>query len=338
MIKAVVIGATGYAGEELIKILIKHPQVKITGLIAKIEKPDNISHIFPALSGRLDMECGDFSVDSVLDKSDVAFLALPHRVSMEVAPKFLGSGKKVIDLSADYRLKDVSTYKKYYGVEHKDIKGLKEAVYGLPELYRDKIKKAELIANPGCYPTSVILAGLPAVKKGLVKANKIIADSKSGVTGAGRNPDPGLHFPEVNENIKAYKIFSHQHQPEMAQELSLAREAEVNLIFVPHLMPINRGILTTLYFDLASPVSTAQMLDIYRKFYAGHPFVRIKPEEEYPQVKDVAGTNFCDIGLKVQAGSAVVVSAIDNLVKGASGQAVQNMNLMAGFEEIMGLL
>lgn len=338
MVQVVVIGATGYAGEELIRILVGHPQVNITGLVAKIEKPDNISHIFPSFKGRLDMECGDFSIDSVLEKCDLAFLALPHCVSMEIAPRFIRAGKRVIDLSADYRLKDVFTYKTYYGVEHKDTEGLKESVYGLPELYREELKKSVLVANPGCYPTGIILAAVPALKRGLVKNNKIVADSKSGLTGAGRNPQPALHFPEVNENVRAYKIFSHQHQAEIVQELSLVAGIQVDLIFTPHLIPINRGILSTLYFELNDSISTAEMLDVYQEFYTPHPFVRIRPEGEYPQVKDVVGTNFCDIGLKVQGKSAVVISVIDNLVKGASGQAVQNMNLICGFEETVGLI
>jgi len=338
MIKAVVIGATGYAGEELLKILIGHPEVRITGLIAKIDKPDKIGHIFPSLAGRLDMECGDFPVDSVVGECDVAFLALPHRVSMKIAPVFLKAGKKVIDLSADYRLRDRTVYKKYYEVEHEDAEGLGRAVYGLPELYKEEIKKAGLIANPGCYPTSVILGTVPAAKKTLLAGNKIISDSKSGVTGAGRNPHAALHFPEVNENTKAYKIFAHQHQPEMAQEISLAGEKDIEVTFTPHLIPVNRGILSTLYVELNKAVSTRDMLDVYREFYATAPFVRIKSEGEYPQTKDVTNTNFCDIGLKVEGMSMIVVSVIDNLVKGASGQAVQNMNLMCGFEETLGLI
>ena len=341
MIKVVVVGATGYAGEELLKILVGHPEVRITNLIAKIDEPAKISSFFPALTDRLDMtvQVADNSFESVMAECDIAFLAVPHVAAKNIAPIFIKAGKKVIDLSADYRLKDAVVYKEYYKSEHTDLKGLEQAVYGLPELYKTEIKNAQLIANPGCYPTSVILGAVPLVKKGLLASgSKIIADSKTGVTGAGRNPQLGLHFPEVNENTKAYKIFEHQHQPEMAQELSLAAGRDIKLIFTPHLLPINRGILSTLYLDLNKDISTADVLELYQDFYTSEPFIRIKAEGEYPQIKDVVNANFCDIGLQIKGKTAIVISAIDNLTKGASGQAVQNLNLLCGFEETLGLL
>ncbi len=344
MLKIGILGSTGYAGEELIKILLKHPKVKIEILSAKIEKPQPIASIFPAFLGRLDLVCADYSLEEVNKLSDIVFLALPHRISMEAAPYFLKQGKMVIDLSADYRLEEPKIYAKWYGILHKDEKNITKAVYGLPELYRGKIssglKKGKLIANPGCYPTSVILASAPLIKDNLVVLDSIIADSKSGVTGAGRGPSAQLLFAEVNENIRAYKINEHQHQPEINQELSKLAGKKVEIVFVPHLIPMNRGILSTVYFKLKKQISLNKIHQLYRNFYKKEPFVKILPLGNFPQTKDVLYSNYCHIGLKLEepAGKLIVVSAIDNLVKGASGQAVQNMNIICGFEETLGLI
>jgi len=336
MVRVGVVGATGYAGEEVIKILINHKKVKITELSAVIEKEEPISSIFPIFKGKIDLICKKPDPGQMAKEIDIVFLALPHRISMEVAPIFLKAKKPVIDLSADYRL-EPDVYKAWYGAEHKDKENLGDAVYGLPELYYDRIKRARLIANPGCYPTGVILGIAAALKEGIVQADYMIADSKSGVTGAGRKPDLALSFAEVNENLKAYKINEHQHKPEIARILSDVAGKEVDVVFTPHLIPMNRGILSTIYLKLTKKMDTKAVLDIYRTFYKGKPFVRISDEGKFPQIRDVVFTNYCDIGAKVAGNTLIVVACIDNLKKGAAGQAVQNMNIMCGFDEAEGL-
>jgi len=336
MIRASIVGATGYTGEEIVIILTSHKDVKISSLSAIIDKPTNIADLIPRIKGRLDIICKSFDFDEVVKASDVVFLALPHRVSMDFAPKFLKAGKKVIDLSADYRL-PADTYEKWYGKGHSDVENIEKAVYGLPELYRSQIKKALLIANPGCYPTSVILAVAPLVKNGVVELTGIIADSKSGITGAGRKASIDLLFAEVADNFKAYKIGSHQHMPEMSQELKKLAGRDVNILFVPHVIPIRRGILSTIYMKPKKKVSQKEINEIYADFYKNEFFVRFLGET-LPQIKDVVCTNFCDIGVKVTGENIVAVSVIDNLIKGAAGQAVQNMNIMYGFDEKEGLV
>lgn len=334
-------GATGYTGLELVKILLAHPKVAIKALTAKIDQPAKISDIFAELSGKLDMVCEDeLVVNAILKKSiDIVFLALPHRVSMEYATRFLDKGKLVIDLSADFRLKDPKVYEKYYGQKHIYKSYLKQSVYGLPELYKPKIKKARLIANPGCYPTASILAVAPLLSKKIADTKSIILDAKSGVTGAGRKPSLALNFGEVAENITAYKVGVHQHAPEIEQELSHIARSDVAMLFTPHLIPIRRGILTTAYVRLKKNISLAKLLGLYRKFYEKEPFVKIYEEGVLPQVRDVVNTNYCGIGIALSddKSKAVVVSVIDNLQKGASGQAVQNMNIACGFPETMSL-
>ncbi len=340
MLKVGVIGATGYTGEELLRILLRHPGVKITALSAKIDQAAPIAEICPRFRGLIDLECHLPDTRRMIANSDFIFLALPHRVSMEVAPEILAAGKKVVDLSADYRLKNPAVYEKWYGIKHRDAAGLGESVYGLPELKRKEIKKARLIANPGCYPTGIILALAPALRRGLVNPREIIGDAYSGVTGAGRHASLGLIFPEVSENLKAYKINRHQHQPEIEQELSAAAETEVKVIFAPHLAPVNRGILTTIYARMEKKMTGEEILSLYREFYSGEPFVRVCEPGKTPELKDVVGTNVCGLGLEVDAekGWLIAVAAIDNLTKGAAGQAVQNMNIMQGFPETEGLL
>lgn len=337
MLKIGVAGATGYAGEELIKILINHKNVRITELSAVIEREEPISSIFPVFKGRLDLICHKPVPENMAKNVDIVFLALPHRVSMEIAPIFLNANKSVIDLSADYRL-DPDTYKMWYGTEHKDKGNITCAAYGLPELYHDEIKKTKLIANPGCYPTGAILGAAPMVKEKAVRLDSIIIDSKSGVTGAGRKPDLTLSFSEVNENLKAYKVNAHQHKPEINKILSHVAGRDLEVVFTPHLIPINRGILSTIYMKLTRTIDTKGVIDIYKKFYKGKPFIRIYDEGSLPQVRDVVGSNYCDIGLKAAADTLIVVACIDNLKKGAAGQAIQNMNIMAGFDEAEGLL
>ena len=339
MIKVAIVGATGYAGEELLKILVNHPQVKITSVSAKIDKPQKIGQIFPHLAGRLELVCAEPELSQIVPSCDLAFLALPHRVSMEIAPEFLQSGKRIIDLSADYRLKDPSVYRKWYGVKHKNPEYLKEAIYGLPEIYRKKIKEAKLLANPGCYPTGVILGCLPLLSKHTTFIQNIIVDAKSGLSGAGREKEAKL-IPQMQDNFSAYKVDTHQHAPEIDQELSNIAEKEIKIVFTPHLIPIKRGILSTIYFQLKKDISQDQVQALYQEFYHQEPFVKVVPEGGFPPIKDVAKTNFCHIGLKVNPEKkiAIAVCAIDNLVKGASGQAVQNMNIMCGFNETEGLI
>lgn len=337
MLKVGVVGATGYAGEEVIKILVNHKDVKITELSAVIDKEEPLSAIFPAFKGKIDLVCKKPNPEAMAKNVDLVFLGLPHKVSMELVPIFLKAGKTVIDFSADYRLAP-DVYKTWYGIEHKDKGNLPKAVYGLPELYFDAIKKAKLIANPGCYPTSVILGIAPILKEKAIYLDHMIADSKSGVSGAGRKPDLALSFCEVNENLKAYKVNEHQHKPEIGKILSEVAGKEIDVIFTPHLIPMNRGILSTIYLKLNKKLDTKAALDIYRNFYKGKPFVRISDEGKLPQVRDIVGTNYCDIGLKVTGDTLIVVSCIDNLKKGAAGQAVQNMNIIAGFDETEGLL
>jgi len=339
MVKVAVVGATGYTGEELVRILASHAKVAITSLSAKIGRAQKIQELCPSLLGKIDMMCDLPDEEKAAREADLIFLALPHRVSMEAAPKFIRKKKRVIDLSADYRLpKDV--YAQWYGAAHTDEAGLSSAVYGLPELNRAAIKTAQLIANPGCYPTSIILGLCPLLKNNVADTGFIVADSKSGVTGAGKRADIALSFGEVNESVKAYKINEHQHGPEINQELSKVAKHEVRVVFVPHLVPLSRGILSTIYVKLKKPLTTSAVIDMYTSAYKNEPFTTVLPEGVYPQLKDVRGTNLCQIGLKAdpQSGLCVIVSAIDNLVKGAAGQAVQNMNIMCGFDETQGLM
>ena len=338
MIKVAIVGATGYAGEELVKILINHPQVKIVSLSAKIDKPQKIGKIFPNFSGKIDLVCGQPDFSKIVPECDLAFLALPHGVSMEVAAKFLEAGKRVIDLSADYRLKDISVYEQWYGARHKDSKHLAQAVYGLPEVYRKEIKQAKLVANPGCYPTGIILGCLPLLSKNIAENKNIIVDAKSGLSGAGREKEAAL-FAQMQNNLCAYKVDAHQHSPEINQELSIFANAKIEVTFTPHLLPIKRGILSTIYLQLHKEISQKDALNLYQDFYQDEPYVKVLPEGRFPQFKDIAETNFCYIGLKINPAKriAIVICAIDNLVKGASGQAVQNMNIMYGFKETEGL-
>lgn len=338
MLKVAIVGATGYAGEELLKILINHPHIKITSVSAKIDRPQKIDQVFPYLKGKLDLICKEPDFSQIVPDCDLAFLALPHRVSMEIAPQFLHGGKKVIDLSADYRLKETSVYEKWYAAKHKDPEHLKGAVYGLPEVYRKKIKQAQLIANPGCYPTGIILGCLPFLSKHAVLTENIIVDAKTGLSGAGREKE-ALLIPQMQDNFRAYKVDEHQHSPEINQELSGFAKEKIEITFTPHLIPIKRGILSTIYFQLKNSISHEEAQKLYQDFYQQEPFVKVLPESKFPQLRDVVKTNYCHIGLKVNPArkTAIVISAIDNLVKGASGQAVQNMNIMYGFEETEGL-
>ncbi len=350
-IKVSIIGATGYAGKELIKILSGHPEVELMFLGSSTYAGKNITEVFPEFLNSLNKKL--IKPDSVFISrdSDLVFTALPHTVSMDIVPELLNKkGIKVIDLSADYRLKDTMVYKEWYKKEHEGInkKLLTQAVYGLPELYLDDIKNASLVANPGCYPTSVILGIAPLLRHHIVEPEGIIIDAKSGVSGAGRKPSLGLHFAECNESFKAYKVLKHNHIPEIEQELStiysgknnLEKQMNIKITFTPHLLPINRGILSTCYLNLKSMQNEEEILKVYQEFYQKAPFVRIFTPPNLPETRFVTDTNYCDIGFAVdkRVGKIKVISVIDNLIKGAAGQAVQNMNIMFGFSETCGLI
>jgi len=339
MVNVGIVGATGYAGEELISILLKHPYARITSVSAKIDKPAPISRIFPRFKNLIDLICSEPDIEDIVSKCDLVFLALPHTVSMEIAPRILKYGRKVIDLSADYRLKDVEVYRRFYQKKHKDKVNLRQSVYGLPEIYRQKIKNATLIANPGCYPTAAILAIAPAIACDMIDFDNIIIDAKSGFSGAGRRLSLDLLFSEINEDCRAYKVNTHQHMPEINQVLSGLAGKKVNVTFVPHLLPLNRGILVTAYLKKKKSAKgkIQNFNQLYNKFYKKEPFVRIKEAGFFPRLKDVIGTNFCDIGIKEDKDDVIIICAIDNLLKGASGQAVQNMNIMYKFPEQAGL-
>ncbi|MCX7705652.1 MAG: N-acetyl-gamma-glutamyl-phosphate reductase [bacterium] len=332
-LRVAIFGISGYAGRKLLEILLLHPYVEVVAGFVAPDEPDlSISQMYPKVAKTIDLYCTNKVDWGIVEKNcDIVFLALPHVVSMSFVPKILSYGKRVIDLSADYRFSDVNLYEKWYQ-KHTSPELLEKAVYGLPELYREEIKGAQLIANPGCYPTSAILGLLPAAKKNIIKG-RIIVNSLSGFTGAGRKPDVSLLFAEGNENSRAYKIGQHRHQPEIQHILEKVG-CLPEVTFVPHLIPVNCGILTTMYVELAQDIDEKSLQNMYIDFYRNEPFVRVMDYGCSPEIKNVAGTNFCDIGIKkIDKNFLCVVSAIDNLVKGASGQAVQNMNIMMGFEE-----
>ena len=332
-----VVGATGYTGEELVEVLLKNPEVEITSLSALVDKEVDFAEMYPKFAKKISLVCRNLDIEKVAENSDLVFLALPHTVSMKIAPEFLKKGKRVIDLSADYRL-PADTYRKWYATEHSDNENLKKAVYGLPELNREKIKSADLVANPGCYPTGVILALLPVIRQAREAGIPIIVDAKTGATGAGRKASIPLSYGEIDENFKSYKANEHQHMPEMELVLSGACGADVKLNFVPHLLPIRRGILSTIYLPHKGLPGEKDLIKLYQDRYSSEPFVRIRPLGGMPELQDVVGSNFCDIGIKVARNMLIIVSVIDNLLKGASGQAVQNMNIMLGLDEKTGLV
>ncbi|HEX9079135.1 MAG TPA: N-acetyl-gamma-glutamyl-phosphate reductase [Desulfuromonadaceae bacterium] len=339
MLNVAIVGASGYTGLELIRILYRHPEVAVTCLTSEQSAGKRISEVFPTLRERCDLVLENLEPVRVAEKADIIFTALPHKAAMEVVPTFLKMGKRVIDLSADYRLADPQVYGAWYE-PHLNPALLKKAVYGLPEIRREKIRKAALVANPGCYPTSIILGLAPLLKKGLVVLDSIIADSASGVSGAGRSAKVDSLYCEVNDGFRAYGAAGvHRHTPEIEQELSILAGEELKITFTPHLAPMDRGILSTIYVTPGKVTTTEKLVKLYREFYDGEPFVRVLPQGSLPSTAFVAGSNFCDIAPLVdnRTGRVIVVSAIDNLVKGASGQAVQNMNLVCGLPETMGL-
>ncbi len=338
MVKVAVVGASGYAGLELLRLLVRHPKVEITSITSRQYVGEKIAKVFPSLATIVDLECDEVDVPKIAAAADVVFTALPHKTAMVIVPDLLDLGCKVIDLSADYRLKDVSVYEQWYQ-PHTSPDLLAEAVYGLPELYREQISSARLVANPGCYPTSVALALAPLLEQQLIDHKTIIIDSKSGTSGAGRAAKTGSLFCEVNEGFKAYSVASHRHTPEIEQTLSGVAGEQVVVNFTPHLLPVNRGILSTCYASLTGAIDGDSVAALYDNYYADEPFVRLMPGGQLPNVAFVSGSNYVDLGFVVddRTQRIIVVSAIDNLVKGAAGQAVQNMNLMQGYNEVAGL-
>jgi len=339
MIKAAIYGASGYTGQELTRILSGHPEVELVAITSRRYAGRPVAEIFPSLCGGTKLKYQNSSPADIAKVCDVVFLALPHGVSMEIAPVFVQAGKKVIDLSADYRLRDIAIYESWYA-RHTSAGLLKDVVYGIPELYRKEIKNKQLIANPGCYPTSIILALAPALKSKLLDVNTIIADCASGVSGAGREPQIGSLFCEVEGGFKAYKVGKHRHTPEIEQELNALAGEKFAISFTPHLLPVKRGILSTIYATLKKEIPLGDLHSVYSSFYAQEKFVRICPAGSYPDISSVCGSNYCDIGLAVdlRTNRIIIISAIDNLIKGAAGQAVQNMNIVCGLPEDAGLL
>lgn len=339
MIKVGIVGISGYSGFTALKILLKHPKVQVIYVSAN-NTQGKISDIWPTLKNQTELICDKLDINKASQLCDVVILAVPHTVAMTIAPELIKAKIKVIDLSGDYRLRNKTDYYKWYKTEHLDAENFSKAVYGLPELYREDIKKAQLISNPGCYPTAALIGLAPMITAHSDDITSIVIDAKSGVTGAGRKVTQGLIFAEVNENLKAYKVLNHQHAPEIDLYLSKLISKNIHVNFVPHLLPINVGILETMYIHFKTHQKLDEIQKIYHRFYKTEKFVRLYNLGEQPELKNVTGTNFCDLGLAMneEGNLLVVTSAIDNLMKGASGQAVQNLNIMFGFKEEEGLL
>jgi len=335
MVRVAVIGASGYTGLESIRIISGHPAANLSYLTALPQECGAVGEIFPQFAGRCDLEIEPLDMAKLSGLCDVVLCCLPHKVSMGFVPRLLEAGVKVIDFSADYRLKNTAVYESFYKVEHTDTENLEHAVFGLPELYRGEIKDAELVANPGCFPTAFILGVAPVLKRGLIKPETIIVNAVTSPSGAGRKPNELFHFPNMNENLFAYAVGTHRHTPEMEQLVKWVGGSEGKVLFQPHAGPFDRGILATIYCELIEDLSGKELVELYGDFYRDQPFVRVRSKP--PAVKEVAGSNYCDVFPTIAGGKLVVFSAIDNLVKGASGQAVQNMNIVFGLEESLGL-
>lgn len=338
--RVAIAGASGYAGAELVRLAAAHPDYEITAVTSEKSAGQSVSSVFPSLTGIVQHRFEALAPEALAERADAIFLALPHTKSQDPVALCMKAGKLVVDLSADYRLKDVSAYEKWYQTSHAHPQLLREAVYGLPELHRSAISKAKLVASPGCYPTAAILQLAPLFAKGLVQLDTIVIDAKSGISGAGRSPALPYHFPEAHESLEPYKIGQHRHIPEIEQELSgvMGKTGAVTVTFTPHLVPMNRGILSTAYCKLKQESKLTDLRSLYRDFYKGERFVRLY-EDLVPNPRYIKGSNYCDVGVYVdpRAGWVVTVAAVDNLVKGAAGQAIQAMNLMMGIPEDTGL-
>lgn len=339
MIKAGIIGSTGYAGQELVRLLMQHPDVEIVWYGSRSYIDQQYADVFQNMFQIVDAKCMDDNMDALADAADVIFTATPQGLCASLVNEDVLNKVKIIDLSADFRIKDVEVYEKWYGIKHKSPFYIKEAVYGLCEINREDIKGARLIANPGCYTTCSILTAYPLAKEGLIDMSTLIIDAKSGTSGAGRGAKLPNLYCEVNENIKAYGVATHRHTPEIEEQLGYAAGEKVVLNFTPHLVPMNRGILATEYAKLTKKVTYEEVKAIYDKYYADEKFVRVLEKDQCPETKWVEGSNYVDIGFKIdeRTGRIIMMGAIDNLVKGAAGQAVQNMNLLFGLPESEGL-
>lgn len=338
MIRVAIAGASGYTGFELIRILAQHPETRLTAITSRAQLGQRLDDFYPAFRGHCELVFEEPDAAILTRDADVVFTALPHQAAMDMVPALLDRGVKVVDLSADYRFRDPAVYEAWYQ-PHKTPELSSQAVYGLPELHREAIRRARLVGNPGCYPTSVILAMAPLLVHSLVRPETIVADSKSGVSGAGRGASLAVHFCEVNEGFKAYKVGEHRHTPEIEQELGLLAGKPVSISFTPHLVPMSRGILSTVYAGVAAGVTAQGIDDAFHSFYSGTPFVRLCGKGQFPSTLQVRGSNHCDLGWRFDPRTqrVIVVSVIDNLTRGASGQAVCNMNLMCGLPEQTGL-
>jgi N-acetyl-gamma-glutamyl-phosphate reductase len=336
-VRVAILGGSGYTALELVKILLRHPGAQIVAVTSRQEGTPRLDEVHPSLAGRLDLRLESFNVDRLLSLGvGCAFGCLPHGASMSTLPRLLERGLRVIDLSADYRLRDPNVYAQWYGESHEDLAHLAQAVYGLPELYGEDLPGAQLVANPGCYPQTGILGLAPLVAGKYLEPNSVIIDSKSGVSGAGRSPKLTTHFPECNESVSAYQVGQHRHTPEIEQALADVAGEPVEVIFTPHLVPMDRGIFSTIYATPRRPLSQEQLLEVYRTWYEKAPFVRVV--EHLPATKHTLGTNFLDVTVRVVRNRIVVLACEDNLVRGASGVAVQNFNCMYGFDQRTGLL
>ncbi len=335
-VRVAILGASGYTGLELLRLLLRHPQVEITALTTRRDESPHIAEVHPQLTGQLDLRLEKLSTAETAERADAVFACLPHAASAAVIAELMETDLKIVDLSADYRINDRATYENWYGVSHPDAGRLGKVPYGLPELYREAIQGAKLIANPGCYPTSAILALAPLLQAGMISAEGLVIDSKSGVSGAGRNPKPAFHFPECNESFSAYSVGTHRHMPEIDQVLSDSAGESLEVLFTPHLVPMDRGILSTCYAMPTSQTDSDTIHQVLADYYREEPFVEVV--ESPPATKQVTGTNRCHLSARVVRGRVIVVSVIDNLIKGASGAAVQNFNLMHGLEETTALI
>jgi len=342
VVRVAVAGASGYMGAELLRLLLGHPRITVTGVTSERLAGEPLGRAYPHLRGLTELAFHDLDAEWLAGIADAVFLALPHLESQRVVPVLRRRGVRAIDLSADYRLRDPNDYVTWYKAPHTDLAGLAEAVYGLPELHRKAIASAPLVASPGCYPAGAILATAPLLKRGLARLDGIVVDGKSGVTGAGaqgRKIEPMYLYTEANENVQAYGIASHRHTPEIEQELGALAGAPLRVAFTPHLVPLNRGLFTTASVPLTTTLSTAELLGVYREAYAGEPFVRVLDEGERPTTRGVVGSNYCDVTVVAdgRTGRAVCLSAIDNLGKGGAANGVQDLNIMFGWSERAGL-
>ncbi|HLO12525.1 MAG TPA: N-acetyl-gamma-glutamyl-phosphate reductase [Pseudoneobacillus sp.] len=338
--KAAIIGGTGYSSVELMRLLHNHPFVDVTTIISNSQAGSSLKEIYPHVTTIIEQPLQSYDIKTLSKSVDVVFLATPSGISGSLVPELIENGMKCIDLSGDFRLRSPETFEAWYKHPAAPEEYLQQATYGLSEIYEDKIKNASFIANPGCYPTATLLGLMPVIKNRLIDNKSIIIDAKSGVSGAGRSASLSTHFAEVNENLKAYKIGSHQHIPEIEQVLADESGQSQAITFTTHLVPMTRGIMCTIHANLVAPMTTSEALQLYNEFYQPHPFVRVRPQGIFPSTKEVLGSNFCDIGLNIDARTnrITIISVIDNLVKGASGQAIQNLNLQNGWDVRTGLL